>query len=158
MNRQYAKQLSQHRVLQEFSDVDPQDDNFDSNSPRFGITFFTNAGVNISQYIPAPNFENFHNDIKTLISSARNNDLATAHKRIIDYFDDESPIAGTDPYKSCAVWENPCVSPASCRKSFMLMLTTGRDVGGSPYPSGTPCTNPDGSCLEGNAAYALIMI
>jgi len=139
-------------VLQEFSDVNPQDDDFDNNSARFGITFFTNTGVNISQYIPPNNFENFHNDIKTLTSSAKNNDLATAHKTIIDYFDNESPVSGTDPYKSCASWENPCVSPASCRKSFVLMLTTGMDVSGTAFASASPCTQTEP--LVRNACYA----
>jgi Tfp pilus tip-associated adhesin PilY1 len=142
-------------VLQEFSDVNPQDENFDNNSPRFGITFFTNTGVNVSQYIPPNNFENFHNDIKTLTSSARNNDLATAHKTIIDYFDNESPVSGTDPYKSCASWESPCVSPASCRKSFILMLTTGIDVSGTTFLSlPSECSDIETRPLVRNACYA----
>ncbi len=142
-------------VLQEFTDVNPQDENFDSTSPRFGITFFTNTGVNISQYIPPANYENFHNDIKTLTSSAKNNDLASAHLKVIEYFDDEKPVSGTDPYNSCSVWENPCISPATCRKSFLLMLTTGMDVSGKTVLSlPSVCSATETRPLVKNACYA----
>ena len=142
-------------ILQEFTDVNPKDLNFDKGSPRFGIAKFTTTGVTYSTISWKSTYENFLNEVRNMGTKA-NNDLATAHAVIIGYFDNEGLTNDKDPYKSCASWESPCIEGVAvpCRKSFILMVTSGTDVGGTPYPSGTSCTNPDGTCLKGNAAYA----
>jgi len=140
-------------VLQEFTDVNPKDLNFDKGSPRFGITKFSQTGVTIDVTIPPGNFEPFINAVKTMGTRA-NNDLATAHYTDIEYFKAPANVS-TDPYKGCAGWESPpCVQGVGvpCRKSFILMITTGTDVTGTAEPSASPCTQTQP--LERNSCYA----
>jgi len=139
-------------LLQDFTDANA-DRNFDRGSPRFGITRFSQTGVTIDQTIPPGNYENFINAVKTMNTRA-NNDLATAHYTDIGYFVSPSSTS-VDPYKGCASWESPpCVQGAAvpCRKSFILMLTTGIDVSGTAFASASPCTQTEP--LVRNACYA----
>jgi hypothetical protein len=143
-------------LLQEFTDVNPADSNFDKGSPRFGITKFSQTGVTIDQTIPPGNYEPFINAVKTMNTRA-NNDLATAHYTDVAYFS-SPPNESQDPYKGCASWESPpCVQGTAvpCRKSFILMLTTGTDVTGTTVASlPGECSSSDTRPLVRNACYA----
>jgi hypothetical protein len=146
-------------LLQEFTDTNPADMNFDRGSPRFGVTTFTQQPVwqvTINQTIPPGNYEPFINTVKTMLTRA-GNDLATAHYTDINYFASPSSTS-VDPYKGCAVWESPpCVQGAAvpCRKSFILMLTTGGDVTGTTVASlPTECSATETRPLVRNACYA----
>lgn len=150
-------------VFQEFTDnytkmtnSPPPDYNFDKNSPRFGLTDFGTGGTAvIDKKIPQ---DNPMNDYFTAVQNVVNREqhpLATAHKAIIDYFDEESPTTGTDPYKSCVSYESPCISPAPCRKSFILMITSGGDVTGNTVASlPSECSSSETRPLVKNACYA----
>ncbi|MDP3143219.1 MAG: hypothetical protein Q8N14_04710, partial [Candidatus Omnitrophota bacterium] len=132
------------------------DGKYDKNAPRFGLTDFGAGGAAvIDQTIPQ---DNPINSYFTSVQNAVNRDLsplATAHKAIIDYFDNESPTTGTDPYKSCVSYEKPCMSPAPCRKSFILMITSGGDVAGTAVTSlPSQCSATETRPLVRNACYA----
>ncbi len=138
-------------IFQEFTDKSPKDNNFDKNSPRFGVTDFGTGGPVIDMMIPPNNYENYFTAIQNLVQRA-SSPLATAHKAVIDYF--TSPPSTQDPYKSCASWESSCTdgNPVICRKSFILMITSGTDVSGNTVASTSGCFQTDP--LVRNACYA----
>lgn len=126
-------------LLQELNDID-QNLNPDINSPRTGLIDFGNNDVpRINQCLPFQNtLQAFMNSIaqgSTVTSSA----LANATKLATDYYAGTATCSTRDPYNSCASWEPSCTGPVSCRKSFVLMLSTGSNVTNTAaYPPYTP--------------------
>lgn len=115
-------------LLQELNDIN-QDLNPDTNSPRTGLIDFGNNDVpRINQCLPFQNtLQAFMNSIaqgSTVTSSA----LANATKLATDYYAGTVTCSTRDPYNSCASWEPSCTGPVSCRKSFVLILSTGSNV------------------------------
>jgi type IV pilus assembly protein PilY1 len=144
-------------ILQEFTDVSPADFDFDASSPRFGLTIFDNSGPDITETIPPNNFEPFINAVKTM-NTRSNNELADQHKAIVEYF--KAPNSDSDdPYKGCANWEPVCKKKIAvpCRKSFIVMITTGTNVTGSTYVDAdlpSACSTAETRPLVRNACYA----
>lgn len=138
-------------VIQEF---------WDENNPRarWGMTdFFQTDRVDVEACIPASPVSSFHTAIQNATPSDVSQ-LARGIYGVTHYFINSTNGRSeydSDAYHGCT--NTDPIDNTQCRLNFILMITSGTNLGGPKLPSkATTCAANVGTCLIDNARWAFI--